>query len=248
MYLYILGSGTCVPNKRRGSSGYYLEINDKKILLDCGNGTTWKLEQIGVSFTDIDYVFITHFHPDHTSDLVPFLFANKYSYNKCRDKNLYICGGKGTKGFIESLNSIYYNWLKTDMMFVTEIEVSKIEYEVFDINVINSVHTDNSLVYKFTYAGHSLVYTGDTDYFEGLEEISKHADLLLIECSSVDDQKIKGHLTPSEIIRLAHTSKPKKIVLTHLYPVCDEFDIVKQIQSEVESQVIKAEDLMMISI
>ena len=246
MQIYILGSGTCIPNKRRGSSGYYLEINDKKILLDCGNGTTWKLEQIGVSFTDIDYVFISHLHPDHTSDLIPFLFANKYSYNKYRNKNLYINGG--IDNFIESLNSIYNNWLRPDRLFVNEIDIGKIDYRDFNIEVFNSVHTDNSLIYRFVCSGLSLVYTGDTDYFEGLEEISKKADLLLTECSSVDDKKIKGHLTPSDIIRLAEISKPKKIVLTHLYPDCDEFDIVKQIQSEVSSEVIKAEDFMMISV
>lgn len=248
MNIYILGSGTCIPNKRRGSSGYYLEINDNKILLDCGNGTTWKLEHIGVSFTDIDHIFITHFHPDHTSDLIPFLFANKYPYNRRRDKNLHIWGGKGINNFIESLNSIYNNWLISDNLIVNEINDSKMLFDDFSIEVINSVHTDNSLVYKILSSEHTVVYTGDTDYFEGLEAISRHADLLLIECSSVDDKKINGHLTPLEIIKLARISTPKKIVLTHLCPVCDEFDIVKQIQSEVESEVIKAEDFMKITL
>lgn len=246
MNIYILGSGTCIPNKRRGSSGYYLEINDKKILLDCGNGTTWKLEHIGVSFTDIDYIFITHFHPDHTSDLIPFLFANKYSYDRRRDKDLYIWGGKGINDFIESLNLIYNDWLKPEKLFVNEITDSKIQFNDFCVEVLNSLHTDNSLIYKITSAEYTLVYTGDTDYFKGLEEISRHADLLLIECSSVDNKKIKGHLTPSEIIKLARISNPKKIVLTHFYPDCDDFDIVKQIQSEVDSEVIKAEDLKVI--
>lgn len=40
MKLYILGSGTCVPNPVRGSSGYALELGGSLVLLDCGNGTT----------------------------------------------------------------------------------------------------------------------------------------------------------------------------------------------------------------
>ena len=78
MKLHILGSGTCVPNIRRGSSGYALELSKSTILLDCGNGTTWKLGMVGVDYLKVDHIFITHFHPDHTADLIPFLFATKY--------------------------------------------------------------------------------------------------------------------------------------------------------------------------
>ena len=55
---------------------------------------------------------------------------------------------------------------------------------------------------------------------------------------------MKGHLTPSEIIKIAKLSNPKKIILTHLYPVCDEIDIVGLIKPHIKSEVIKAEDLM----
>jgi len=48
MKITILGSGTCIPNKRRGSSGYFIETGENKVLFDCGNGTTWKLDHIGV--------------------------------------------------------------------------------------------------------------------------------------------------------------------------------------------------------
>jgi len=90
MKLTILGSGTCIPNKKRGSSGYLLETSVSKMLLDCGSGTTWKLEQIGINYLEIDHIFFSHIHPDHTGDLVPFLFATKYSHNKKREKPLFL--------------------------------------------------------------------------------------------------------------------------------------------------------------
>ena len=247
MNIWILGSGTYVPSNRRGSSGYYVDIDGNKILLDCGNGTTWKLEKIGVSYTDIDHIFITHFHPDHTSDLVPFLFANKYPYNKTRSKKLHIWGGKGIEQFLDLLNRTFNNWLITEHVVVSEIDDEGIDFQDFSVESYRSLHTDNSLIYKFITSGMSFIYTGDTDYFDGLEKISVGADIILVECSSVDHKKLKGHLTPSEIIKLANHSGAKKIILTHFYPVCDEVDIIKQIEAEVQSEVIKAEDLMMIN-
>ena len=86
--LTVLGSGTCVPHKKRGSSGYLLGTDTGSALFDCGNGVVWKLEKIGVDYLGIDNVFITHFHPDHTSDPDPhFFFATRHPYRKKREKD-----------------------------------------------------------------------------------------------------------------------------------------------------------------
>lgn len=79
MKLTILGSGTCVPYARRGSSGYAIELEGASMLLDCGSGATRSLARAGINYLGIDCLFLSHFHPDHTGDLVPFLFATKYA-------------------------------------------------------------------------------------------------------------------------------------------------------------------------
>lgn len=73
--LTILGTGTFFVNKNRLASAYLLEADNKKILVDCGPGTLVRLSEVGIKLEEIDYVFITHFHADHTSDLFP-LFMN----------------------------------------------------------------------------------------------------------------------------------------------------------------------------
>jgi len=95
MKLTILGSGTRIPNSKRGSSGYSLETPKSKILLDCRSGTTWKLEKIGIDYLEIDHISFSYLHPDHTGDLVPFLFATKYSHIKKKRKTLILMGRKG---------------------------------------------------------------------------------------------------------------------------------------------------------
>lgn len=251
MKLHILGSGTCVPNTRRGSSGYALELDQTTILFDCGGGTTWKLGMIGIDYLEVDHIFITHFHPDHTVDLITFLFATKYPHpNKCRHKPLSIWGPKGFIEFFSSLRTAYKDWIAPENLNIKELPEEPLKIDNFVLTTIHAYHTENSVTYRIDANGKSIVYSGDTGYTESLIEISRDVDLLVIECSFPDEMKYKFHLTPSEVGKIIKYSGAKKVILTHLYPDCDEIDIVSQIKQYVNGDVdVKiAEDLMKIDI
>lgn len=248
MQIYILGSGTGIPNSKRGSSGYFLSLGKSKILFDCGNGTTWKLEKLGINYLEIDHIFITHLHPDHNSDLIPFLFATKYPVENKRTKPLKIWGPRGFKNFFYLLAKPFNGWIEPQCLEINELEANYYEFEDFNFYCIKTPHTESSLAFKINSEGKILVYSGDTDFFEPLVDFSRNCNLLIVECSLPDKHKAKGHMTPSEVIKLINQSNPKKTVLTHLYPVCDELDFVEQIRNDTGSDVIVAEDLMKIKI
>ncbi len=120
MKLTILGSGTCIPYKHQGSSGYLLETSKSKILLDCGAGIKWKLEKIGGRLSGDQPYFFSHLHSDHTADLVPFLFATKYSRNKKRE--IFLWGGKEFIKFFGVLKKAYKNWIEPDDLNIDELK------------------------------------------------------------------------------------------------------------------------------
>lgn len=71
-----------ICNLASGSTGNctYIETNSFKILIDLGKTKHYiesKLKEIGVSSKDIDYVFLTHTHNDHTSAIKTFLKSKK---------------------------------------------------------------------------------------------------------------------------------------------------------------------------
>ncbi len=248
MKLHILGSGTCVPYERRGSSGYALKLSKSTILLDCGNGTTWKLGKVGINYLEIDHIFLSHFLPDHTADLIPFLFATKYSQTK-KEKLLHIFGAKGLIKFFSALKEAYQEWIVPPELSIGEIEEGVKEFDDYKLTAGKTVHIESSLAYRIDSEGKSLVYSGDTDYSKSLIELAKDTDVLIIECSAPDvKSKIKGHLAPNEVALIANESRARKIIISHLYPVCDESDIVSAIREQVEADVILAEDLMAIEI
>ena len=73
MIVTILGSGTCVPSLERSSCSVMMEVSGAKLLFDSGPGTMRRLLRTKTTIFDIDYIFYSHFHPDHTAELVPFL-------------------------------------------------------------------------------------------------------------------------------------------------------------------------------
>ncbi len=61
-------------------SCHYIEACGKSILLDCGmeqGRDTYENQEIPVSASDIDYVFLSHAHIDH-SGLIPLLYKNGF--------------------------------------------------------------------------------------------------------------------------------------------------------------------------
>ncbi len=55
-------------------------------LIILGSGTIRRMLEAGITYHDIDYIFYTHIHPDHVSDLVPFIFTSKYAEQPRRTK------------------------------------------------------------------------------------------------------------------------------------------------------------------
>ena len=78
MKITVLGSGSCVPSLNRSSCSVLIQIDATLLLFDSGAGTMRRLLEAGVTIDKISYLFYSHLHPDHSGELVPFLFATKY--------------------------------------------------------------------------------------------------------------------------------------------------------------------------
>lgn len=63
--LTIIGSGSAVPTLSRGVTSQYLNFNERRILIDCGEGTQLQLRKYKVRFQRVQYIFISHLHGDH---------------------------------------------------------------------------------------------------------------------------------------------------------------------------------------
>ena len=245
----ILGSGTCVPDLKRSACAVLVEIGRSKILLDIGPGTMRRLLEYGVTIFELTHVLISHFHPDHTSELVPLLFATKYPEAQRRKHPLKVYAGQGLNAHYAGLQTVYGQWIVLPEYQLSLHEMDPVagllKFDGFSLSARSVAHRPESLAYRIdTAQGLSVVYSGDTDACESLIDLAKGTDLLICEASMPDGQKVTGHLTPSIAGSIAARADAKRLVLTHLYPPCDKVDIVKQARSTYKGPIVMAEDLM----
>lgn len=249
----ILGSGTCVPSLRRSSCAVLMEIGDVRLVFDIGPGTLRRLLEAGVIVQDVDYLFLSHFHPDHSGELVPFIFANKYPDGAARTKPLRLITGCGGMAFFDGLKTVYGRWIDLPPAILEQLEMrvdasDRRDFPLFSVETAPMVHNSESVAYRVTTAGgFSVVYSGDTDYTETLVRLARGADLLICETAFPDGQKIAGHLTPSLAGEIAAAAGVAKLVMTHFYPDCETADVVAQCRRTYDGPLVSAEDLMVVA-
>jgi ribonuclease BN (tRNA processing enzyme) len=250
MYVTILGSGTAIPSLRRGSPGLLVEVAGQSLLFDGGAGTLPRLLGAGVTVLDLDRVFYTHLHPDHTGDLVPLLFALRNPAWR-RDKPLYITGPKGFGTYYDALAKLYGDWIasKSYDLVLREVLDEVTQGDGFAVISREVIHLRHSVCYRIESAGgRSVVYSGDTTYCDAIIDASRGADLLVLECSAPDEQPMKNHLTPTQAGQIAALAGCRRLVLTHFYPICEEYDIVTPCRKVFDGELILAEDLMRLAV
>ncbi|MBF0628679.1 MAG: MBL fold metallo-hydrolase [Magnetococcales bacterium] len=219
MKIIVLGSGTGVPSLQRHAPGHWLGVAGRQYLVDCGSGTLLQLERVGLNFRDLDGAFITHVHADHIGDLTPLVHAFRLpGLNRSKPFTLY-----GPPGFTEFFARIIAPVAAAPTSFPFQVQDAPACWGVEGMTVRTHAtpHSDRfaSRAYRFEYQGQSVVFSGDTDWDSGLIDFMSRADLAILECSTLDENKAEGHLSAGLCGQLAAQAQVRRLVLNHFYPI-----------------------------
>lgn len=267
MKVIILGSGTYQPELDRHPSSYLVKINKQNLIFDFGRGALDNLLKLGISYAEIDAIFITHAHADHSSELAPFLHiavaepqTAKHSKKtlavagEYRKKDLTIYGPRGIKKtvqhLLEAFNIAYHK--PEYKVIVKELKNNDLvkgkSWQVRSYKVIHNQDI-NCLAYRIKSKNKILTYSGDTTECQGLPQACENADLAIIEASWPSKFRAKTHLSAKTAGKVVQKARVKKLVLTHIAPYyLKNFDIKKEVKKFYQGLVIIAKDLMEIKV
>lgn len=114
--LTILGSGSAVPVITRGVTSQYLNMNERRILIDCGEGTQLQLRKFRVKFQRLQYIFISHLHGDHFLGIFGLLSSMSLLG---RTNKLMIFGPEGLEEIVRHQFKLSQVYLSYELEFTT---------------------------------------------------------------------------------------------------------------------------------
>ncbi|WP_043933129.1 MBL fold metallo-hydrolase [Bacillus sp. EB01] len=244
MKLTVIGFWGGYPKKDGASSGYLLEHDGFKLLIDCGSGVLAKMPHV-VKPEELDAVILSHYHPDHIADigvlyharLIQSFLVGKlpvlpiYAHREDQAEFAKLTHDDKTRG-------VAYDPTRT------------LEIGPFKVTFLKTAHPVPCFAMKFEAGGKSFVYTADSSFKEEFVEFSRHADVLLSECNFYSNQSGKGagHMNSKECGIFARRAEVKKLILTHLPHYGNIDDLVAQASEEWDGPISLAYEFMAVEI
>jgi ribonuclease BN (tRNA processing enzyme) len=241
--LTVVGAGTILPAQRLSSSCHVLEIADRPIVFDMGPGALARLAFAGLDYRDVETIFISHLHPDHTLDLVTLLQALEATPGWNRTQTLTIVGCRGLKTFIIELLAIFRDAVpQSYALEVIELEVGRHEIAGLTVETCLTGHTSNSLAFRLETQNGVFAYSGDAADMGAMINIARQADMFLCECSFEKEHSTIDHLNSDAVGRIAQAAGVRHLIVTHTYPETDHDKIRADISAHYSGLVTIAVD------
>lgn len=233
MRLTVVGCAGSVAGPDSASSCYLLEADVHgrtwRLVLDLGSGAIGPLQKY-CDPVRVDAVLVSHGHPDHCADLGALSVLHRYGPSK--DDALPRVPLLAPHGMDHRIVAISGAEDRNDLKafdFTALAHDARISLGPFDITVARAWHPIPALAFKIDGPGESagpgqgggrvsLVYTGDTDRCEEVEQLAKGCDVLLAEAGWAhrEENPPGVHMSGTQAGQLAADATVGKLIVTHV--------------------------------
>lgn len=216
MRMTILGGCAAWPAAGRACSGYLVEEDGFRLLVDPGYATLPRLlRHIGAE--DVDAVLVSHGHPDHCADLNPLLRARSLTPDPAPKLPLHALPGS-----LDRVLALDRPGMLDDAAVLRPFKAG-VRFEVgpFRVDTWPLPHFVANAGLRLTAGGRALAYTGDTGPCREIVDLARDADLFLAEATYPEQVPVEDARYLSSARQAGeHASKAGagRLWLTHLWP------------------------------
>jgi len=215
--LHVLGSAGSHTGRDRVCSGYLLEADGSRLMVDCGNGASAMLQRF-CEFEELDGIVITHRHVDHCIDLIGMYYALRFHADGHKSLRLYAAPEVHDMltGLLDADSAFAFN----EVFHHVPIDAGD-HFRVggFDITCYPSIHPVPTVSLRIEAAGRILTYSSDSAGGPDLERAASGCDLFLCEATwQGDGSDIPPgiHLTATQAGELAQRVGVPRLMITHV--------------------------------
>jgi ribonuclease BN (tRNA processing enzyme) len=192
-------------------------VVDGRVLLDGGAPLLPHMHRLGVDPGDIEAVFLTHFHGDHTLGLPPFVLHRVFVDRR----PLTFVGPTGTGDFLERLWEVSWgpDWKRVmKPQFKARYVDAKATGAVAGVRY-QTVRLDHGTMgsngYRIHINGKVVAYSGDTEPTAPLDKLVEGADVAIVEATGPGD--VFSHMSWENAARLRKRHPDTRFLFNHVY-------------------------------
>jgi ribonuclease BN (tRNA processing enzyme) len=220
--LIVLGAGSAFTMQGRQVNFLFVDENNRGLMFDCGTDARYGLFRIaGMSYLDLDAVYISHLHSDHIGGLEWLALCTKFD-PRCKSKiKLFI-----HEALVERLwNNCLSGGLQTLQVNVANLDTffnvqtitknggfmwANTLFELIQtVHIVNGNSFEHSYGLKFKINDKTIFITSDTQYAPNqLKDFYKSSDVILHDCETMPF-KSGVHAHYSELVTLDAEHKNK---------------------------------------
>lgn len=216
--LTVLGSNPAWSSPSGACSGYLLQTDTHKVLLDCGTGVFERLRS-RIEPERLSTIVLSHLHFDHWLDVIPLRYYLNYEARTEQLIDLYL-----PEGGSNVLHAVTREVDPNPEFFTSTFNLH--EYDAHDtlrlgdltVTMRQTRHPIDTFAMRFETDGRVLAYTADTGWMPELASFLQGAHLLLSEAAwgSTEGGDPSIHLSAAQAGQLAASAAVERLLLTHL--------------------------------
>lgn len=251
--LTVLGGCGAWPEPGRACSGFVLEHDGFRLVLDLGYATLPRLlDLLGSSVADgLDAVVVTHEHADHMVDLHG-LFRARW-FGRRDGPRIPLFAPEPVLGKVVGLEdpetaedlSAVFSW--------RPLPAAPYEVGPFRLESVALPHHVLTAGVRLTAPGLTIAYTGDTGPDPALVDLGRNADIYVVEAThptppSGAAGRPRLHLSAAQAGEIAAAARARRLVLTHFWPDTDRELAVSEARRGFDGEIYPANEGAMIEL
>jgi ribonuclease BN (tRNA processing enzyme) len=213
----IIGCSPAWPNPGGAQSGYLIENDRGRLLVDCGPGVLPRL-RLHERWPSVNAIVVTHLHLDHWGDLVPWVYGVKYGTGVDATRPELWLPPDGAGELLDVGGMLTQRELLEETFGIREYDGSS-EFEAagFAVTPFAVPHYKRpSYALRITNGARVLAYSADCGPSTRVVAAARDADLFLCEATlDGPEPEPRGHLTVDEAVAASTEAGARRLVIVH---------------------------------
>ncbi|WP_448851370.1 MBL fold metallo-hydrolase [Corynebacterium sp. 335C] len=250
MRVTVLGCSGSLVGPREPASGYLVEHDGGRFVMDMGTGVLGALQD-HADPAEVDVV-LTHLHGDHCLDLQGLLIWRRFHPTKPAEGRALLYGPEGTAERIGRISADHADGMDdiSDTFDVRRVRHGEpFTLHGVEVTPATMVHPVEAYGYRVTAGGVTVAYTGDTAWHDGLVPFARGVDVLFCEatwCSTPEGKPGGMHMSGYEAGILAREAGVRILALAHIPPYGDPDCCLAAARSEFDGETVIARSGMVV--